>query len=376
MSPIRVLHIMNNFVDSSISRIVERIVGTLGNHAYEWHVGDISGYGDMEIRMKGIGAETVHFSLQQAQDPIVKRIHDYVREHNIQIVHTHTPRAIFNTFRATTGTGRRVRPQHVATKHLLTSWRDRRWGVLYTLFDYLTLYMPDRLVPVSKGMARQVMMLPGISSGKVTAIQNAIPCDSFYRPETRPASRLDLGLAPEQLVFGYTGRLDAVKRIDLLLLAFAKIHENQPQTRLLLVGEGSERKELEALAERLGITSAVIWTGYRADIPSLLAAMDVYVQPSHNEGLSLSILEAMAASKPVLATNVGGVLEVLHQRETGLVIPASSTPAELISAMLELSTNPGLRAQLGEMAQKHVFEEFSLQRMVDAYACVYQSMLN
>ena len=236
--------------------------------------------------------------------------------------------------------------------------------------------MPERLIPVSTGMAQHVMTLPGISHDRVTAIQNAIPCDDFYQPEKRPASRLELGLAPEQLVFGYSGRLDPVKRIDLLLMAFAEIYAMRSQVRLLIVGDGSERKQLEAQAEQLGVADSVIWTGYRADIPEILAAMDVYVQPSHNEGLSLSILEAMAAGKPVIATNVGGLLEVLRHQETGIVIPALSSPLALVNAMQELLTDPSLRARLGEKAQKHVFQEFSLKKMVDAYACVYQSMMN
>jgi glycosyltransferase involved in cell wall biosynthesis len=378
MESIRILHIMNNFADSSISRIVERIVSILGNQAYEWHVSDVSGYGEMEARLNALGVKTVHFSPQQDQGAIVKHIRNYVQEHQIQIVHSHTPRTIVSTFRAIAGVRRGGRPRHVATKHLLTSWKDRRWGILYALFDYMTLYMPERLVPVSEGMAKHVTALPGISRDKVTAIQNAIPCDSFYQPEKRPASRLDLGLAPEQLVFGYSGRLDLVKRIDLLLQAFAQVHAVQPQARLLLIGEGTEDEELKTLASHLGIASAVIWTGYRAgtEIPELLAAIDVYVQPSHNEGLSLSILEAMAAGKAVIATNVGGALEVLHQRETGLVIPALSTPDALVSAMQELSTDPELRARIAEAGQKHVFEEFGIQKMVDAYASVYHSMMN
>ena len=378
MESIRILHMMNNFADSSISRIVERIVSTLGSQAYEWHVSDVSGYGEMEAKLNAIGVKIVHFSPQQNQGAVVKRIRNYVQEHQIQIVHSHTPRTIFSTFRAIAGIKDGTRPRHVATKHLLTSWKDRRWGILYALFDYLTLYMPERLVPVSEGMARHVMALPGISRDKVTAIQNAIPCDTFYQPEKRPASRLDLGLTPEQLVFGYSGRLDLVKRIDLLLQAFAEVHAVQPQARLLLIGEGSEQKELEALASHLGIASSVIWTGYRpgTDIPELLAAIDIYVQPSHNEGLSLSILEAMAAGKPVIATNVGGALEVLRQRETGLVIPALSTPEALVSAMRELSSNPDLRAQIAEAGQKHVHDKFGLQRMVDSYARVYHAMLN
>jgi len=94
-----------------------------------------------------------------------------------------------------------------------------------------------------------------------------------------------------------------------------------PQARLMIIGEGGERPKLEAFAANLGISHAVIWTGFRQDMPRLLAAMDVYVQSSVNEGLCLSILEAMAAGKPVIATDVGGTQEVLTHQKTGILIP-------------------------------------------------------
>jgi len=264
MTQIRILHVMNNFFDSSISRIVERIVRSLGNSRYEWHVGDLSGYGDMEAALKRLGVKTVHFSPQQTHRWRAWRIRSYVQEHEIHIIHTHTPRAICAVSLAGL---KGVR--HMATKHLLTTRKDRRWGVLYAILDYLTLYSPDRLIPVSESMAEQVKALPGIRAERVTTVRNAIPCEEFYRPDERAASRRELGLAPDQVTFGYAGRFDPVKLIDQLLLAFACVYASQPEARLLLIGEGSQRVALEQYAQSLGIADAVIWTGYRADIARL-----------------------------------------------------------------------------------------------------------
>jgi glycosyltransferase involved in cell wall biosynthesis len=369
MTKIRILHLINNFADSSISRIVERIVRSLDTRQFEWHVGDLGGFGEMEAALKSLGVETVHFSEKQAEGPVTQRIRDYVMSHEIQIVHTHTPRTILAASRA----GLKNVPQ-VATKHLLTTPKDRRWGVLYTALDYATLYLPDRIVPVSESMAAEIKSLPGMQTRSVIPVRNAIPCEEFYQPESRRTARQSLGFGSDQVVFGYTGRLDPVKRIDLLLHAFAEVLTSQPNVRLLVVGEGSQSKELEALAQTLGIASAVTWTGFRADVARLLAALDVYVQPSHNEGLSLSILEAMAAGKPVIATDVGGAREVLHHRETGMLIPPRASKA-LTSTMLELAQSPVLRLQLGEAAKEHVFDKFALEKMVSAYGRIYQSLI-
>ncbi len=371
MKPIRIMHVMNDFSNSSISRIVEYITRIL-NNGYEWHVASFDGQGDMEVELKNLSVETIHFLPQQVQGQgRLRYIRNYLLERKINIVHTHTPRAIVELFFSMVGMS--VRPCHLATKHLLTTPKDRRWGLLYSLLDALTLYMPDQLVTVSETMKEGVLALPGRWNGRVISVQNAIPCAKFYLPEDRLSSRLNLGFAPGQLVFGYAGRIEPVKLLNLLLESFTKVHKILPETRLLIIGEGSQRVELEQYTKDLGIEHAVIWMGFRPDIPSLLASMDIYVQPSHNEGLSLSILEAMAAGKPVIATNVGGAKELLCHRQTGLLIPAHSLTA-LAEAMLELSMQPNLRTQLAQAAQKYVSEQFSIERMVAAYDRIYQSL--
>ena len=346
---------------------------TLDSRHYQWHIAGLNAYGDMETVLKNLGAEIMHVSSGQAHGPerAARALRNYITERQINIVHTHTPRAIFESSIAMAGMA--ARPHHIATKHLLTSYKDRRWGIFYSLFDTLTLYLPDRLATVSESMREVVLALPGRWDDKVVTVQNAIPCEEFYLPDSRTASRLNLGIDSDQLVFGYAGRIEPVKSLDLLLRVFAEIHTTHPKTHLVLIGEGSQRDELEQYAKKLGIDNAITWTGFRADIPDLLSAIDVYVQPSQNEGLSLSILEAMAAGKPVIATNVGGARELLCHDETGLVIPSNSCTA-LSKAMLELSMRPELRMRLGEAARKHVCQSFGLQRMVNEYGRIYQSL--
>jgi glycosyltransferase involved in cell wall biosynthesis len=365
----RILHVMNDFSDSSISRIVERIIRNMKCDDCEWHVGVLNEDEGLESTFKDLGAATIHFP---SQHNIRRFLCSYILEQNINIVHTHTPRTIVET--SLSLMGMKFRPRHVSTKHLLTTSKDRRWGMIFAALDYLSLYLPDRLVAVSRGMAETIAALPGMRTDRVLIVRNAIPCEDFFRPKERAAARLGLGLDPGQLVFGYTGRIEPVKMLNLLLRAFCEIHTLHLETRLMLVGDGSQRIELERYAQRLGITNAVIWTGHRTDVPSLLAAMDVYVQPSHNEGMSLSILEAMAAGKPVIATDVGGIREVLRPRENGLLIRPHSSQS-LVESMLELIAHPDLRLRYGECAREQVFAEFSLQKMVDTYGQIYRSLV-
>ncbi|GAG80461.1 unnamed protein product [marine sediment metagenome] len=141
----------------------------------------------------------------------------------------------------------------------------------------------------------------------------------------------------------------------------------------MIVGKGSLRPSLEALADRLGISHAVIWTGFRQDIPRLLAAMDIYILPSSNEGFAASMLEAMAASKPVVVTDVGGAQDVVTNGRTGILIPPGSASA-IGSAVNDLLEQPEKRTALAQAGRSRVLEEFGVQRMADAYQDLYQTL--
>ena len=141
----------------------------------------------------------------------------------------------------------------------------------------------------------------------------------------------------------------------------------------MIVGKGWLRPKLEALAANLGISRAVIWTGFRQDIPRLLAAMDIYVQPSANEGLSRSMLEAMSSGKPVIVTDVGGAKEVVSNGRTGILIAPGSASA-IATAIVGLLDHPDKRSAFAQAGQSRVFEEFGVQRMVDAYQDLYKAL--
>jgi glycosyltransferase involved in cell wall biosynthesis len=245
--------------------------------------------------------------------------------------------------------------------------------LIYTLLDRATLYLPDHTVAVSEEMHRRIVALPGLSSMRITAIRNAIDCESYYVPEQRDPCRWEFGLTGESLVIGFTGRMVEQKRLDLLLEGFSLVLARYPQAHLLIVGDGELRPELQACADSLDVSHAVTWTGFRRDIPRLLAAMDLYIQPSANEGLPLSLLEAMAAGKAVIATDVGGAQEALTHQETGILIPPESSQA-IGTAIMDLLNHPEKRMALADAARDHVVQEFGVQRMVEGYLSVYESL--
>jgi glycosyltransferase involved in cell wall biosynthesis len=235
--------------------------------------------------------------------------------------------------------------------------------------------MPDHLVTVSKTMAKEILSQPGISSNRVTAIPNGIPVDHFYQPQFREGFRQQSGFTPEMVVIGYTGRIAKVKRLDILIEAFAEANKKYPDTRLLLAGEGPMRSELEALVRQLGMENKVRWLGFTSNIPSFLAALDIYIQTSVNEGLSLSILEAMAAEKSVIATRVGSADEIIQDGKTGILIPPGSITAASQS-LLSLLDDAKKRSQLAQNAKEYVSTEYGIQHMVDGYESIYCQLMD
>jgi glycosyltransferase involved in cell wall biosynthesis len=163
-------------------------------------------------------------------------------------------------------------------------------------------------------------------------------------------------------VIGLVGRLDHWgKGHKELFTAMARIRERHP-VHALIVGGGRRAAEMQQLAESLGLADAVHFLGPRRDVPDLLNAMDVFVLPSYSEGVSLALLEAMAAGLPVIATAVGGLPEVVTDGDNGLLIPPRD-PDALAGALERLLADPAWARQLGAKARAHVREHFSLDRL-------------
>lgn len=382
MTRIAILHLLNHFGAAGIGPAVHVRMQHLGQQGFTWHIGALLGLGhpaltgvlppkecNLKEKFRRLGVQVVDFSARQhGSGNLTRRIKEYVEAHQVKIVHTHSPRTVLAAAMALIGTHETI---HLATEHLLYTPGDRRWGLIYTLLDRFSLYLSDHIIAVSQKMYRQIVDLPGLSAKRITVIRNAVDCESFYVPDQRDPCRLEFGLSPESQVIGYTGRMQKMKRLDLLLEGFSLVLTCHPQARLMIVGEGKLRPKLEAFAARLGISHCVIWTGFRQDIPRLLAAMDVYVQPSANEGLSKSMLEAMAAGKPVIATDVGGAPEVVMDGKTGVLIPPGSCSA-LRTAIADLLDDPERQSTLAQAARSYVVREFDVQQTTDAYRHLYE----
>jgi sugar transferase (PEP-CTERM/EpsH1 system associated) len=232
----------------------------------------------------------------------------------------------------------------------------------------------DRVISVSKELKDYLVNEVGLPPEKVTVIYNAVDCNASHPSGNPDDLRHELGLNDDCLVVGIVGRLVPVKDHGTLLKATARMFAAVPQVRLLVVGEGPLRAELEALARELQIVDRVMFLGHRNDVPDLLPLMDVVALSSLHEGSSLTLLEAMAAGRAVVATAVGGNPELVLDGVTGLLVPARS-PEALADAIVTLLRDPALRASMGQAGKNRVKEHFSIETMLQSYESLYQSLL-
>lgn len=240
------------------------------------------------------------------------------------------------------------------------------------LVNPLLSRLPGSLHSVSHAL-RDSMVAEGFSGRRIHVIPNGIDVGPRPTQAERQAVRRELGIGPAAIVIGSVARLDPVKDLETLLNAFAELRTSCRNAIVVIIGDGAERGRLEAAAHRLGVGDGVRFLGARDDIRRLLPAFDVYVNSSISEGISLTILEAMAAELPLVATQVGGTPEIVTDGLTGLLVPPRR-PAALTAALRALCTDPARRERLAATAREHLEQRFTLDRMIGQYARIYDGL--
>lgn len=230
-----------------------------------------------------------------------------------------------------------------------------------------------RFVAVSEDLARELVRDWKLRPERIVCIANGVDLSQFEAERTGAETRRDLGIDPDELVVTNVGGIRHVKDHPTLVRAFARVRAARPEARLLIVGSDYHRglkAKLVELAESLGVAEAIVFTGIRKDIPDLLAATDVYVNASVFEGMSNTILEAMAMGKPVVATAVGGNVELVEDGRTGLLVPPSD-PERLGGAIERLLADGALRASMGREGRARIERRHAMAGMVRGYSDLY-----
>lgn len=270
--------------------------------------------------------------------------------------------------------GRLIARRHpmklVTTMHGFTgeTWRTR----LYAKLANHAIRGYDRVVAVSPKLM-QYAVEHGVKPDRLSYVPNAIDLTEYTRQQSRAQAKYALGLDADEHAIGVIARFSSEKGVDRAIRMFAELHQQRPNTRLHLIGDGPQRPDLEALADELGLLYAVRWWGWQKDTRKIAQALDTLLLPSHTEGLPNVVLEAMAIGLPVAATQVGAVPEVLDDGACGVLL--CDDESQWASQVTPLIDQPLMRERLLCAAWMRVNEHYDFTRRMARVESIYDALL-
>jgi glycosyltransferase involved in cell wall biosynthesis len=229
-----------------------------------------------------------------------------------------------------------------------------------------------RLAVVSRSLGERYCRYNNISTDTLRVIPYGVPI-ADVTPRPAADARRELGFAPDDVLVGSVGRLVEQKDYPLQLRGFALAAAQEPRLRMVLVGDGPLRATLEELAVELGVAARVTFAGRRADVPRIVPALDIFVMTPKFEPYGIALLEAKAAGRPIVATAVNEIPEILSFGACGLLVPPGA-PDRLAQALLSLARDDGLRAELARRAFEEARERHSLRAMLEGYQGLYDEV--
>jgi glycosyltransferase involved in cell wall biosynthesis len=306
--------------------------------------------------------------------PAVLKLAQLCRAGRYDVVHTHTSKGGFIGRAAARLAGVPV-VLHTAHGFAFHEGSSRRSIAFYTALERLAAHWCDRVITVSEFHRQWAIRLGIASPEKIVTIRNGVSRSRLRTSRTRLEARDAFGFGGQDVVLGSVGRLAPQKGLETLIGVLPAVLERNPRVRLLLAGAGPPRDELHLLAERAGVASVVRILDFQESVGDVLNAIDIVVAPSLREGLSISVLEAMALGKPTIATNIGSNLELIEDGVSGrLVAPNARQP--LVEAIVQLAADPILAQRYGDAAKRRFELGFTEQAMKDALWSLYRELLS
>jgi glycosyltransferase involved in cell wall biosynthesis len=326
---------------------------------YNVHVPNVEFY--ERARRRGLSVRMVHCK-GRADWRAVRQIEEYIQEDAVDLVHTHGYKADLYGYLAAW----RCHKPVVATCH---NWVGGTAALgIYNHLDRMALKKFNALAAVSDAVAQRLLAF-GVPPEKIKTIANGIDVTAFERAQPLPLLK-DEG----SIVVGVVARLDLQKGFEYLLRAARELCKMFPDLKIVIAGEGPDRNRIEEMIQQYGLQSSVVLAGQQSNMPAVYAAMDIFVLPSLNEGLPMTVLEAMAASKPVIATRVGAIPSVIRDGENGLLVAPKDSEG-LRNAVASLLNDPERRRQLGDQAHAWVSQNYTSEAMALKYREMYEGVL-
>ncbi|MHB1937668.1 MAG: glycosyltransferase [Acidobacteriaceae bacterium] len=353
----KIAHVVDSMDVGGAETIVSQMCRLQRDQGHDPRVYAVANLGALGEQMRQEGF-TVQTHLCRSLPDGMRNFFRAFKKARPDVVHLHNPTP---TIYASTAARMADVPSIVSTRHSLVG-KPRR--LVVELKYALAASFCDWVVGICDATADNLKDIHTIPGRKIVRVYNG----------AAPLKRVTKEQQPLKSGFTliYVGRLEPVKNHALLLNAFCAAHLSMPDLRLWMVGDGSERKRLETLANELGISAQVTFWGQQLDVAPFFSAADAFIMSSISEGLPMSLLQALSLGLPAIVTGVGGMAEVVRLAKAGLTVPVTDS-AEMAAAILRLARGDTERQQFSTNAEEAFHSRFTLQTMVDAYTDLYRN---
>ncbi len=295
---------------------------------------------------------------------LIKELHDYIVQTGTDILHCHQYTPYVYGLLACLGTSCKI----IFTEHgrFFPDTRKLKRIMINPVFEKLTKH----ITAISSATVDALVQYENFSRKRIRLIYNGLD-NSGYLNRDGQIIRKKYQISENDFVLGTVARLDPIKNQKMMLHALASVLEQHDHIRLMVIGDGPERENLERLTEHLGLGKRVVFTGFQTDVHLFYPAMDIFLLTSFSEGASMTLIEAMASSLPCIVTEVGGNPEIVEHENTGLVIPSDRSDL-LAESIGRLIGDTVTRMKMGTAARLRYEHHYTIDKMVDAYRKLYE----
>lgn len=366
---IRVLHLLTTMPVGGAEDLVAGIMRGLDPQRFSVAVATLGLPGPVGEELQNQGYDVISLGLDVKRNSfwrLTRAVRHLLKAQRPNILHTHLYHP--NLYGRLGALGLGLSGVLAAVHNSYTRIKSHR-----SVWNFLLAYVTDRILVGSRQVWQDVRHYDRISASRLLLLPYGIPLAELVTPLSREEARKRLGVSG--LVVGAVGRLEDQKGHTHLLTALPEVRQEIPNLLVLLVGEGRRQEDLKRQVQALGLQETVRFLGTRRDLPEIFRALDLFVQPSLWEGLPLSLLKAMGAGLPVIATRVGGSLEAIEDGVNGRLV-APGDPKALAQAMLELLRQPQERQRLADAARRTVTARYSLEAMISQLEKLYLDLAN
>jgi len=366
---VRVAHVTFDMRIGGAERVIVNLVRHTDRGLFDVSVICLEGrLGPFGLQLEAEGTSILQLDRKPGFDwRLIGQICEAIRRHQIDILHCHQYTPYVYGVLGAAMTGCKV----IFTEHgrFFPDLKKRKRMIVNPLLHILT----DRVTAISEATRQALAVNESFPEKAIQVIYNGIDRPDYGQID-RKQKRAEFGIDPDAFVMGTVARLDPIKNHPMMIRALKRLQGQSRRPILLIVGDGPERDKMAALASKLSVSEAVVFTGYRDDAEQMYPLMDLFLLTSFSEGTAMTLLEAMAAGLPAIVTDVGGNPEIVEQNRTGFIVP-SDDAAALAEKVNILMNDPDQRGAMQAAASAHFETRFTANEMAAAYEKLYRSVL-